>query len=114
MQLGKTTTYVLWHYPSNEEFAHPKSLTNYLQCAGTAERMTLELRATHDNGEYTHWILGREPITDNETEEIVWDHGSTMVHPEEVWTAEQAAPLFEQYAHQRTIPNWVHRRALDI
>ena len=43
MQLGKTTTYVLWHYPSTEEFAHPESLDNYLQCAGTAECMTVEL-----------------------------------------------------------------------
>ena len=106
--------YCLWHYPAGQEFAHPEYLDNYLQCAGTAECMTVELRVTHEDGTYTHWVLGRGPLTGGETERVVWDTGQTMVHPEEVWTAEQAAPLFEQYARERTVPDWVHRRELDI
>lgn len=108
------TTLVLWHYPADQEFAHPESLDNYLQCAGTAECMTLELRVTHEDGSHTHWVLGRGPLTGGESERVVWDTGQAMVHPEEVWTAEQAAPLFEQYARERTVPDWVHRRELDI
>lgn len=114
MQPGKTATYVLWHYPADQEFSHPEYLDNYLQRAGTAECMTVELRVTHEDGTYTHWVLGREPLTGSETERVVWDTGQTMVHPEEVWTAEQAAPLFEQYARERTVPDWDHRRELDI
>ena len=114
MKHGAVTMYVLWHYPSTEEFAHPESLDNYLQCAGITECMTLELRVTHDDGSHIHWVLGRGPLTGVETERVVWDAGQAMVHPEEVWTAEQAAPLFEQYARERTVPDWVHRRELDI
>ena len=114
MQPGKTTTYVLWHYPADQEFAHPESLDNYLQRAGTAECMTVECRVTHEDGSHTHWVLGRGPLTGGESERVVWDTGQTMVHPEEVWTAEQAAPLFEQYARERSVPDWVHRRELDI
>ena len=106
--------YCLWHYPADAEFEAPTWLSHYLQCAGAAERMTVELRVTHDDGSYNHWVLGRAPLTGEETERVVRGQGQSMIHPEEVWTAEQAAPLFEQYSRERTIPDWVHRRELDL
>ncbi len=114
LQEGGTHSYVLWHHPADEEFAHPDFLTDYLQCAGTAERLTVELRTTHPDGTHTHWTLGRATPTGTPSEPIHWNDNTTTVHPEEVWTAEQAGPLFEQYATHRTIPDDVHRRELDL
>lgn len=108
------STYCLWHYRSDTEFELPEHLENYLQAAGSAEAMTLELRETHEDGTYSHWVLGREEPTGEPSETITWDGHEIRVHPEEVWTADQAAALFEQYSAQRTIPGWVHRRLTDI
>ncbi|WP_296137108.1 hypothetical protein [uncultured Tessaracoccus sp.] len=114
MNGDKLYSYVLWHYPADEEFSHPDFLTDYLQCAGTAERLTVELRTTHPDGTHTHWTLGHATPTGTANEPIHWNGNTTTVHPQEVWTAEQAAPLFEQYATHRTIPDHVHRRELDL
>ena len=105
---------VLWHYPADEEFEHPEYLSNYIQCAGTARRLTVELRRTQPDGTYTHWVLGRFVPTGTESETIQWAEFSTRVHPEEVWTAADVAPLFDYYATHRTLPDTIHRRALDL
>lgn len=115
MRRGGSETYALWHYPEGQfETYARQSLSNYLQCAGTASAMSVELRQTHDDGTHTHWTLGRSAPTGSASETIEFHGHALQVHPEEVWTAEQAAPLFEQYAATRTIPDDVHRRVMDI
>lgn len=114
MDAEKFFSFCLWHYAEGSEFVAPTSLANYLQTAGSADRLTVELRETGADGSHTHWVLGRAAVTGTESEAVAWNGRTTHVHPEEVWTAEQAAPLFEQYSAERTVPDWVNRRVLDL
>lgn len=111
MAPGNVETIALWHYPEDESIAQ-QNADSYLQCGGRADRMVIELRESTDDGEYRHWVLGRAPITGAPTETIAFFRISQQVHPEEVWTAQQAAALFDHYATQRNIPGWPHRRVL--
>ena len=38
----------------------------YIQCGGSAEAMTIEIRVTHDDGSYEQYTVAREPVTDPE------------------------------------------------
>ena len=54
--------------------------------------------------------MAREPVTDPEAWVTVsWDNGGSepftiQVHPEEVFTGEQAAPVFRAYIENETLP----------
>ena len=107
--------YNMWHHPEAVHFddvdveAHSNE---FLQCAGSAEALTVELREKTENG-YAHWVLSTAPITGEPDRIITWDEDfSTHVHQEEVFTSEQAAPLFEEYYRTGTIPASVPRRPL--
>ena len=58
--------------------------------------MTIEIRVTHDDGSYEQYTVAREPVTDPEAWTTVsWDNGgpepyTIQVHPQEVFTGEQA------------------------
>lgn len=105
---------VLWHYPADEEFASPDYLDQYLQCAGTAERLTIEFRYTRSDGTYVHFVLCREEPEGDETSAIHPRYPSIQVYPEDVWTAAEAAPIFDYYAREVMIPDWVLGREIDV
>lgn len=106
--------YSLWHYPDDVQFEKVKTddIEEYLQCAGSAEAMTVEVREDDGADGYAQYVLAREPVTGEPSEEISWDAYSTLVHPEEVFTAEQATALFECYFDTGQIPADVPRRRL--
>lgn len=105
---------VLWHYPADEEFAIPDYLDQYLQCAGTAERLTIEFRYTRSDGTPLHFVLCREEPEGEETSAIHPRYPSSQVYPEEVWTAAEAAPIFDYYAREVMIPDWVLGREIEL
>lgn len=117
-RLNATTFYAysIWHYPDGIDFYKVvyDEIEEYLQTAGSAERMTVEVREKDPDGGYVQYVLATEPITGEPSETIVWDGHSTQVHPEEVFTAEQAAPLFEEYFKTGRISQRVPRRELDL
>ena len=92
----------------------------YIQCGGSAEAMTIEIRVTHDDGSYEHYAVAREPVTDPEAWTTVsWDDGgsepySVQVHPEEVFTGEQAVPVFRAYIEDNALPPADLLRRIDI
>ncbi len=107
--------YNMWHHPEATHFndvdvdAHSNE---YLQCAGSAEAMTVELREESVDG-HDHWVLATGPITGEANRTVTWDEDfSTQVHAEEVFSSEQAAALFEEYYRTGTIPDSVPRRRL--
>ncbi len=107
--------YCLWPYPEGYDFKEVdySSSNEYLQCAGSAEAMTVELRVVDDRG-HEHYVVGREPLSGECDVVIRYDEFSVRVHPSEVFTAEQAAPLFDQYLRTTTIPDGYHLRPLDL
>ena len=82
--------------------------------------MTIEIRVTHEDGSYEQYAVAREPVTDPEAWVMVsWDNGgpepfTIQVHPEEVFTGEQAAPVFRVYIEDETLPSAELLRRIDV
>ena len=106
-------------YPADVPEGHPARST-YIQCAGSTRAMAIEIRLTHPDGSYQHWAVAREPVADpDKWVDIEWDTSAdkpstTRVHPEEVFTGEQAAPVFRDYIVGGTLPDPALLRPLDI
>ena len=108
---------VLWpeDVPKNDP-----SLNSYMQAAGVHEAMTIEVRVSDGSDSYTHYTVAREPVADPEAWTTVsWDNGNPepftiQVHPEEVFTGEQAAPVFRAYIEAGALPPTELLRRLDV
>ena len=97
---------VVWGLPSGAErpedvAADDPARSTYIQCAGSTRAMTIEIRLTES------WMG------------IEWDTGeggpaAVRVHPEEVFTGEQAAPVFRAYVVDGCLPAPELLRPLDI
>lgn len=83
---------------------------NYMQCGGSTAAMTVEVRVTHPNKSFEHYVVAREPVRDPEVwTTISWDNGGeepfvVRLHPEEVFTGEQAAKVFRDYIERDQLP----------
>ena len=84
----------------------------YIQCGGSTNAMSIEIRVTHKDDSYQHYTVAREPVA-------TWDNGgpepfSLRLHPEEVFTGEQAAPVFRAYIEDGALPPAELLRRLDV
>jgi hypothetical protein len=109
---------VLWRIPDGKTLLDVDMATEpreYLQCAGSASRMTVELREVA-GGTARQYVLGREPAEeDGSPGEIVpWSDFKATVYPNEVFEAEEAARLFAYYLDHHTADPAYHRRLIDL
>lgn len=102
----------LWWCPDDADWMfHPARAEeayggSYLQAGGTAEKMSVELRRRDDNGEYRFSIVGRDhDLSEPLTETIDVQAAHEPRHPAELFTADQAAPVFMHYVEHQTIPD---------
>ena len=92
----------------------------YIQCGGSTKAMSVEIRVTHEDDSYEHYAVAREPVADPAAwTTITWDNGgpepfSLRLHPEEVFTGEQAAPVFRAYIEDGALPPAELLRRLDV
>ena len=94
--------YSLWRAPEGADLLDDIPFSEeYLQCAGSAEAMTVEVRTLDADGTAHQYAVGKPggDSTAEPTEVIRWDEGrhSTTVHPNEVFTADEAADVFYAY-----------------
>lgn len=108
--------YSVWHYPDHIKFdkVDADAVEEFLQCAGSAEAMTIERRRSLPEGGYGLFVLGHGPAEGTELVEIPWDQHVVQVYPSEVFTGEQACTVFEQYFHSATVPDGLHERRLEL
>ena len=113
--------YDAWYAERPEDVAaDDPARSTYIQCAGSTGVMTVEIRVTGQDGSYKHYVVAREPVADPESwMGIEWDPGeggpaAVRVHPEEVFTGEQAAPVFRAYVVDGRLPAPELLRPLDI
>lgn len=105
---------LLWKLPpgkSLDETSPDEEANEYIQCAGSADRMTCEVRRSN-GGKYEHFVVGRASDGDNRgnKETIHWDDVETVVAPNEVLSAGEAAELFLSYYRTGWVPsNYVLR-----
>ena len=94
----------------------------YMQAAGSNRAMTIEARVPNPDGGrgYTHYVLAREPVADPDRwVPLSWDNGSAelytiRLHPEEVFTGEQAVPVFRDYIINARLPEPQLLRVIDV
>lgn len=88
----------------------------YLQCAGSANRMTIEVRRW-EGSEYAQYVVGRTPlvVADALDEEIGWGDHRLWVNSSEVFDASEAIAVFEHYrASDGSVPDDLHLRQLRL
>lgn len=90
---------VVWALPEGvdhvDDVPHDSvALSNYMQCGGSTQAMTVEVRVTQEDGSYEHYVVARKPVNPDAWTTITYNNTSLQVHPEEVFTGEQAAPVF--------------------
>lgn len=111
--------YSLWRAPEGSDLLDDIPLSDeYVQCAGTAEALTIEVRVVDDDGVAHQYTVGKPGATPAgaPTEVIQWDEGrhSTKVHPHEVFTADEAAEVFIAYFLTDKVPDEYTLRELDL
>lgn len=85
----------------------------YLQCAGTRERMTVEVRRREMDGVFRQYALGRTGSEPGSEEVIRWDAFETVVRSNEVFDAEAAFPVFLAYYTAGCVPDDYPLRLLE-
>lgn len=111
--------YSLWRAPEGADLLEDIPLSDtYIQCAGSADALTIEVRTVDDDGvahQYTVGRAGDEP-TGPPTEAIRWDDNrhSTAVHANEVFTADEAADVFYGYFLTDEVVEPYTLRELDL
>lgn len=95
-------------YPSGLPFDRvkpKKHLQEYLQCAGSCERLTVEVRTRGAAGGFLQHVVGRRPVSIGPpTAEITWDSHSTRVLDSEVFDADGALEVFMAYLADSAVP----------
>lgn len=89
---------------------------SYIQCGGTAERMSVELR-TVDDGVVRQEVVGR-PVAEtppgDPKEEVPFGGGyGVRVYPNEVFDADEAGDLFISYYESGDVPAGYTKRLLQ-
>lgn len=88
----------------------------YLQCAGSQERMAVEIRV-RESGDLRQYALGRAegPADRMEPDEVIrWSSFETPVHHTEVFTGAEAAEIFLEYLSTGLVSSEYHRRLLEL
>ena len=102
MNASSFWAYSLWRAPEGADLLDSMPFSEqYMQCAGTAEALTIEVRFLDPDGTPHQYTVGRpggDP-TGEPTKVIYWDEGrySTAVYSNEVFTADEAAVVFYTY-----------------
>ncbi|MCZ0708501.1 hypothetical protein OYT00_00655 [Microbacterium paraoxydans] len=103
-QLNGSSTWAwsLWRAPEGADLLDSIPFSEeYIQCAGTAEALVIEVRYVDPDGIAHQYVVGRPgaDMSGEPTEVIHWDDGrhSTTVYPNEVFTADEAAVIFYTY-----------------
>ncbi|WIE67856.1 hypothetical protein [Curtobacterium sp. MCLR17_054] len=70
------------------------------------QEISVKLRRREDDGEYRFYIVGRDhDLTEPLTETIDVQVAHEPRHPAELFTADQAAPVFMHYVEHQTVPD---------
>jgi hypothetical protein len=87
----------------------------YIQCAGTAERLTVEIRRL-EAGIPRQFVVGRLARSGSATEKVKWDSGkhSTTVWPSEILTWREATALFVGYYQNSPLPTDYQLREISL
>lgn len=109
----------LWRAPEDADLLEDIPLSDeYMQCAGSAQAMTLEVRTVDKDGKGHQFVIGKPEGNqgDKPTEVISWDENkyNTTVYKNEVFTADEAAEVFYAYFLTNEVIEPYTLRELDL
>ncbi|WP_431075153.1 hypothetical protein [Microbacterium phyllosphaerae] len=109
----------LWRAPEGADLLEDLPFNDeYMQCAGSAEALTIEVRHVDPDGTAHQYTIGKPgaDVTGEPTEVIPWDEGrhSTTVYPHEVFNADEAAVVFYTYFLTDKVSQPYTLRELDM
>ena len=114
----KLYSLILWKLPEGKTLDQTDAFEDaneYMQCAGSTDRMTVEVRRI-GGGRVEHYVVGHalngSDLDRRET--ILWDSAETIVAPNEVFKAAEAAALFEAYYETGWVPSRYLLRPVSI
>ena len=104
----KLYSLLLWKLPpgkSLDETSPKKDADEYIQCAGSDEHITVEVRRRRGSS-YEHFVVGRASDRGDPGTKVTiqWDSAETVVAPHEVLSAAEAAELFLSYYRTGWVP----------
>ncbi len=109
------TSYLIYRIPDGAEQGDKIDAPEWIQTAGTAERLTVEIKRQDADGAYRQYVVGR-PNAANEqddTDSVQFRGFQHHVRPSEVLTAAEAIDLFLEFYDHGTIPPVWHLRPLS-
>lgn len=109
----------LWRLPEGVLLGEPKAHTasddNYLQSAGSAEAMTIEIRKTEGATSRQYAVRRNLPGSGvSEMHTVTFGNASIVVPSREVFTAAEAAPIYQHYYETVEVPGEFGLRELNL
>lgn len=116
----KYFAYSLWKLPEGQhadgEIDHKTWPDAYMQVAGTAKAMTVDVRML-DEGKWTNFTVGRQTVKKRlgrqKTTVIRWLNHSIVVRENEVFDSAEATTMFEHYLERGTAPAGYELRPVE-
>lgn len=106
---------LLWRLPDNEdvELAINREIrkegpSTFIQAAGKASALCVEVRIQDDSGPRGHWSVGRQGEATEPLRTVTWavEQYKMEIPNNELFTADQAALVFEQYLINGGFLDW--------
>lgn len=113
-------TYTVWRGSNPESIVvtHGDDAETFIQAAGSAEAMTVEVRLRGEDGDHHLYTIGRKQTAGAGTDETVLvpigPDRSVRVLLREIFTADEAAEIFAAFTRTDTVPEVYARRELDL
>ncbi|MCI2959207.1 hypothetical protein MN032_16075 [Agromyces atrinae] len=108
----------LWKLPDDVEFPDVDLSVwprEYMQSAGSADRMVIEMRVFDADSEPHQLSIGRGGSREEDpAEPVVYGSYTLRVHPDEIFTADEATEVYYSYFQTGDIPAGFVTRELDI
>ncbi|EFV13914.1 hypothetical protein [Segniliparus rugosus] len=110
----RTINLVLVPLAPGREYEEDRTTKEFLQTAGTAERLTAEIKRREPDGSHRQYVLGRPSAAEetDRSELIRFGEYQQAVRPSEVLTAAEVVPLFQHYHEHAAIRGDWHLREL--
>lgn len=113
----ESLTYTIWRAPNSESILVRRSDVgeSFIQAAGSASGMTVEVRQFGDDGETHLYTVGKpHPAGDTTVLLPISAERAVRVFENEIFTADEAAEIFTAFQGPDRVPDGFTLRELDL